>query len=236
MTTILLTLSLTGVLFLLLHQYRQSTILKEELASLKEVQEVLVTKAALESREEERKRFARDWHDNMGNVLSTARLLTDTIQTDTPQSLLAVQDLLEEAHIIAKSVFANTQVTAIHSQQELEKYLLSIKQQLQLAGISLDYTLSEAANFNQLAEKEKWHFSNILQELITNIIKHAAATTIHVQLQNNDKGISLLVSDNGKGAANKVPKTVGERVALLNGQLSIMPNQPQGTAVSIVIS
>jgi len=233
---VVLFIVLTSVLCLLLwQQQKEAKTLKDQLLSLQQVQEVLITKAALKSREEERQRFARDWHDNMGNLLSTARLLTDTIQTTNPQSLLQVQQLLENAHQVARDVCFNSQNTLLHSQQDLVAYCQAVQSQLHLGGLTFAYDI-QAIPYQHLNNLQKEHFSNILKELITNAIKHAEATAIQLVVQSIGDKIHLEIIDNGKGfgeGSSRFPKTITDRIELLKGTLQIKNNIPSGTIITI---
>lgn len=229
-------LTLLGIGFILWHQQRKVKVLTEELTSLKEVQEVLITKASIKSREEERQRLARDWHDSMGNVLSTARLLTDTLQTDNKAHLKEVQLLLEDSHQLSKSIVKDLRTEQILTFQDLLSYLETLKSRLSLGQIALQYTVSPSNKFTQLSPEEKWHFYNLLQELVSNIIQHACASRIQIQFQEQQKGLQLMVVDNGKGSKlpqNILPKSIQERVILLNGDLSIDSIVPTGTKVVV---
>ncbi len=233
--TLLFLLSTSVFCFLLWYQQRAKKNVEDQLLSLQETQEVLLTKTAITSRDEERLRFARDWHDNMGNLLSTARLLTDVIETSNPKPLLAVQELLENAHQVAKSICFDTQTITIDSNQDLSNLFKELQYQLQLGGILLDYTLEETA-YENWKQENKWHFCNIIKELITNIIKHAAATQVTIQLTTHTTGTELLVKDNGKGCETTpsfLPKTILERIRLLNGTIRIEKNKPSGIVTSV---
>ena len=225
-----------GVLYLFWHSHRQTQTLKEELNELKDVQEVLVTKATLKGRDEERQRIARDWHDGLGNILSTARLITDNLTTDNPARLKEVQSLLENSHLVSKDIIRNTPSYCIHSLEDLDGYLNKLKSRLALGKIKLIYSIVPSTRFTKLLEEDKWHFYNILQELISNIIQHAKASTIKINLEENEKLI-LTVRDNGSSSLatqTNIPKTIKERVQLINGQLDIQQIKDQGTLVSII--
>jgi len=233
-----LVLTLLGIGFILWHQQQKVKVLKEELTSLKEVQEVLITKASLKGREEERQRLARDWHDNMGNVLSTARFLTDTLQTENKAHLKEVQLLLEDSHQLSKSIVKDLRTDQILTFQDLISYLETLKNRLSLGRITLDYTVNPSKTFARLSLEEKWHFYNLLQELVSNILQHACASRIQLQFQENQQGLQLMVEDNGKGCTlpqNILPKSIQERVTLLNGDLFIHAMQPSGTKVVVCI-
>jgi len=235
--TLLFLLSTSVLCFLLWNQQRAKKVLKEQLLSLQQTQEVLLTQAAISSREEERQRFARDWHDNMGNLLSTARLLTDVIETPNPQPLLAVQQLLENAHQVAKSICFDTQAITVYSNQDLSNLFKDLQYQLQLGGIHLSYTLEEVS-YAYWSQEDKWHLCNVIKELMTNIIKHAEATQVTFHLTTNSTYTQLLVTDNGKGCETTpsfLPKTIMERIRLLNGTVQIEKNKPTGIITRIQI-
>lgn len=231
----LLVMTLLGIGFILWYQQRKVQVLKEELTSLKEVQEVLITKASLKSREEERQRLARDWHDSMGNVLSTARLLTDTLQTDNKAQLKEVQLLLEDSHQLSKSIVKDLRTQQILTISDLLAYLDTLQNRLSLGQITLEYTVNPSKIFKQLSPEKKWHFYNLLQELVSNIIQHACASHIQIELK-EQQDLQLMVADNGKGCElpqHILPTSIQERVTLLNGNLAIEPIVPNGTKVVV---
>lgn len=81
----------------------------------------------------------------------------------------------------------------------------------------------------------------ISQELLNNILKHAQASTILVQLTEHDGRINLTVEDNGRGFDPKKLKTapgvgwlnIKSRVEYLNGTLDLRSTPGQGTSVSV---
>ncbi len=230
-----LAIILLGITYLFWHSRRQAQTLKKEIIDLKDVQEVLVTKAALKGRDEERQRIARDWHDGLGNILSTARLITDNLTTDNPAQLKEVQSLLEDSHQVSKNIIRNIPSDAIHSHEDLVAYLNILQSRLALGKINLTFSIVPSNRFTRLPKEDKWHFYNILQELVSNVIQHAQASTIQIHLKEKENLI-LTVLDNGKGflaTQKNIPKTIRERVQLLKGQLDIQPLKSQGTSVSI---
>ncbi len=225
-----------GVTYLFWHSYRQTQTLKEELNALKDGQEVLVTKATLKGRDEERQRIARDWHDGLGNILSTARLIIDNLTTDNPAQLKEVQILLEDSHVVSKNIIRNIPSCTIQSHEDLVDYLNTLKSRLALGKIKLIFSVVPSTRFPKLLPEDKWHFINIIQELVSNVIQHAEASAIQIHLKEKEKLI-LTVKDNGSGflaTPTNIPKTIKERVQLINGQLDIQQLKDQGTLVSVI--
>jgi two-component system, NarL family, sensor kinase len=82
----------------------------------------------------------------------------------------------------------------------------------------------------------------IVQEALTNIIKHAAASIIKISIDYASDFVSLLISDNGKGFINNMEQKKGiglinmnKRAKLLNGICEIKTNPADGTTIKIKI-
>ena len=84
----------------------------------------------------------------------------------------------------------------------------------------------------------------IVQELITNVIKHANATEVSIHITNHEDSLNIMVEDNGKGFnASQVTKTnkgmgissIDKRVEHLEGTMTIESEKHQGTTIIIDI-
>jgi signal transduction histidine kinase len=83
----------------------------------------------------------------------------------------------------------------------------------------------------------------IVQELLNNVVKHAEATEVYVQIIRKNDVLSLTVEDNGKGfdTSNQATqqgsgmRNIANRVAYLNGSLNIQSKVHEGTSVFIEI-
>ena len=86
-------------------------------------------------------------------------------------------------------------------------------------------------------ENTSLNFYRLVQECLTNIVKHAKAKSVTVNIKKEDKSIITLISDNGKGFdvdKNKKKnslglKTIFERIKIMNGNLSINSKINNGT-------
>jgi signal transduction histidine kinase len=85
----------------------------------------------------------------------------------------------------------------------------------------------------------------VIQELITNVIKHTEATEVAIHITNHENSINIMVGDNGKGFdPYQITKTnagmdissIDKRVEHLEGQLTIESEKNKGTTVIIDIS
>jgi len=78
----------------------------------------------------------------------------------------------------------------------------------------------------------------IVEEALTNIVRHARARHVHLRLQVADARICLRIADDGQGIRADAQAGVGlvsmrERTAELGGSLQIEPNAPTGTTITV---
>jgi two-component system sensor histidine kinase UhpB len=78
----------------------------------------------------------------------------------------------------------------------------------------------------------------VVQEALTNVVRHAAATTVEVVLANEADGLRVTISDNGTGLAG-VPGTgmmgMAERARLVRGRLEVRSDPAVGTTVALTV-
>jgi signal transduction histidine kinase len=105
-------------------------------------------------------------------------------------------------------------------------------------GLQLDVQLDEIAG---LPASHEVHLYHIIVEALNNVVKHAAATRLTLQLAQTDGHVRLWIADDGRGFdASQVDQGLGlatmrERVARLGGQLAIASEPGRGTQLEAVI-
>jgi signal transduction histidine kinase len=119
----------------------------------------------------------------------------------------------------------------------LEAALSEFTKSIEQSGLlKINYS---ALNLSRLSPNLELTIFRIIQELISNIVKHSGATEALLQLQQDDKSISITVEDNGKGFRNETEKNgiglsnVRSRVSSFNGSLDIQSHDTSGTSVFI---
>ncbi|MBQ5430652.1 MAG: hypothetical protein IIU28_03245 [Lachnospiraceae bacterium] len=195
MTTLMLVLyyKMTGY-YKMLHRTRDDSeelerILKERNSRLLREQDQQIHLATLK----ERNRIAREIHDNVGHMLSRGILLLGAIQTVNsddnirPQLELLAETLDESMKKMRQSVHD------LHDDSiDLEKNFREITGQLK------DFRVELEADFeDSLPRKVKLSLLGILQEAVTNILKHSNGDSVKVIFHNNPGFCTLSVSDNG---------------------------------------
>ena len=198
----------------------------------------------VEGQEDERKRIAEDLHDRVGSILSTVKLYfnslntkIDTFQGENNQQFEKANTLLDEAvdeirrisHNLISSILMKFGLgPALKDLCETVEGAQQIKVDLQMHGI--DQRLN-----NQL----EISLYRIIQELISNILKHATATEITISITHQNGNLNILVEDNGKGFDTSViPNGIGlknikSRILKLNGQINIDSVTDRGTIVNL---
>jgi len=185
-------------------------------------------------REEERTRIAREVHDELGQALTSCKLDLSWIASKLPRDL---KPLLEKARALTSHIDSTIQ-TVRRISSELRPGVLD---HLGLVA-ALEWQANEFQNrtgiqcdvSNNLKEMPldqdlSTTLFRIFQETLTNVIRHAGATRVFVDLTQADERITLEVKDNGRGISRKDVsngKSMGllgmrERAALLGGMFRI---------------
>ena len=204
-------------------------------------------------REEERVALAREVHDQLGQVLSAAKIDIKLLEDDirpihVPLSRRRIaRELRSARQSIEKAIQSVREISANLRSPELDDHGLfaAITWHVQdferrariKCAISISDAVGEPAGLIAVA------LFRIFQEATTNILRHAKASQAWVSLDRRGEAILLRVRDNGVGidpAAARNGHSTGikgmrERVALVNGRLTVAPLQPQGTLVSVRI-
>ena len=201
------------------------------------------TQAVLEAEERERIRIARDLHDGIGQMLAAARMTLGNYLSQKKIDVIEIQnslDLLEdsirEVREISHNMMPGT-LTKFGLSSALKQFvnkinaLGTLKVELQVVGIK-----------GRLDEKIEMMLYRIVQEIISNIIRHAEATKVSIELIKHDNELILMVEDNGKGfdienVENQGIglKNIATRVEYLNGYVNFDSSLGHGTSVVIEI-
>src|SRR5258706_803433 len=108
-------------------------------------------------------------------------------------------------------------------------------------GISVDCDCDQEG-VNLTGEQSTAVF-RIFQEALTNILRHAQATTVHIQLHKENGTVNLMISDNGRGITDDEKsgqRTLGllgmrERAHLIRGTININGSDGKGTVITVQI-
>lgn len=194
--------------------------------------------------EAERERIAKDLHDSLGGLLSTVKLHFDAIQSQNAgveglQEYQKAYTLLDEACKEVRNISNNMQPSAllrmgvVPAINDLINRLESEEiPQIDFQHIGLNGKLDQTVTLN---------IYRIVQELLTNALKHANASQILIQLIEKDDELMVIVEDDGIGYDQNAVKqgmgteNISSRVNFLKGDLSIHSVIGEGTSTLINI-
>ncbi len=202
---------------------------------------------ALRAAEAERRRWARELHDDTLQELAAVRLGLSMGQRsdDVDQLRAAMQRAMGELDTrigALRALIADLRPAAL-DELGVASALENLVQRVEARGLDVELSVSLAyergdAQTRHVAELEDSIY-RIVQEALTNVLKHANATRATVSVVEHDGEIDVQVTDDGDGFATQ-DATVGygivgmrERVDLLDGTLEILSSAEQGTTLRV---
>jgi len=189
------------IVFILVYQKKQLQYLGEK-KQLKANYQKEILESRLEIQEQTLKSIAQEVHDNIGQVLTVAKL--NLSMTDIHEPKLILQERLNNiSELLNKAIRDLRDLSkSLHSDVIAEKGLLkAIQNELEILKKTGAYTivLNIEGDYYYLPEQKELILFRVFQEIINNIIKHANASVIDVQLAFQPQQFVLCVKDNGIG-------------------------------------
>ena len=236
----LLFISLAGWFY-----YQQRRRLRlQEITKLKAQQEVLKLEALIQGEEKERVRLAQDLHDGINGDLAVIKYKISSLdpQKFEKKQRTAFEEaigMLDNAVEQIRRISHNLAPPALHNFELVEairQYCVKVGS----ANPSLKINFQYFGEKLHLGKETETAVYRTIQELITNIVKHAEATEALVQINHRDEKMYITVEDNGKGFdVHQESEGIGmqnirSRTHYLKGELDI-DSSPNGTSVQINI-
>jgi len=201
------------------------------------------------SQDEERRRFARDLHDGLGQELAAAKIILENALRCQPASGNG-NSVGEASRIIDRAIQQVRSISHLLHPPLLDEGGLPsalrwfLEGVAERSGIETSLDLQPSA-FPRLAPQLERTVFRIVQEALTNVFRHSQARKACVTLIQKDNNLLLRVLDNGKGAGEQTlrlqPGSIGigiggmrERVREFGGEFRMLNANP-GTIVEIVI-
>lgn len=201
-----------------------------------------LTQATIEGQEKERREIGKELHDNIGQQLTTIKLFLDFAKTTADENTLemvnmalkGVSDVINEVRAISRSLVPYTlkDLGLVESIQELTESF----ERTQLLKIKFTHShFDEEA----LPENQKLGLFRIVQEQLNNIVKHADAKNVSIQLRARSGETVLEIKDDGNGFdGKKVRRGLGfinirNRAELFNGKADIQSHPGDGCLLTV---
>ncbi|WP_157977317.1 sensor histidine kinase [Taibaiella helva] len=230
-------LVLLGVLFSVLYYRNKRKIIRQELEQVKQQQRLTSYTAMLEGQEQERLRLARDLHDGLGGTLAALKLQLDEVARHPSAAAAAASAQRLETAISDLRHISRNMMPEVLLRYGLTEALKDFTGTISRSGLQVLFHHNglEAitSNTTQLM------IYRIVQELATNVMRHARATEMLVQATLQENLLLITIEDNGTGFdataghAGAGLKNVTARVEYLNGTIEITARKNGGTVINI---
>ena len=194
--------------------------------------------------EQERKRIAADLHDDLGSILASVRLGMENLAEGNPSNPIAKKTLELVDHSIERiKEISHKLLPGILQAKGLGAAIEELAEEIRLSGKTRVLFDNECLVKDFVPEKAIFVF-RVLQEILTNSIKHANADLIRIQCTTQDNQLLLTVSDNGIGyTPEKLGRTekklglqnIRARLELLEGHYDLQSSPGHGTQYKIQI-
>ena len=218
--------------------------LEKELALQHRLKQQQITEVVLDAQERERFELGQELHDNINQILATSKLYLDVaIEEREPRIELldksrrnismAIEEIRKLSHeLITPSL---NDLGLVQTIRELIRSIQSVKRmkiRLDVAGLDED----------ELQPEQKINIYRIIQEQLNNILKHAQANNVDIELYNAQEQVSLRLTDDGKGFDPRIRrKGVGisniiSRAELYNGKVEIESAPGKGCQLVVILN
>lgn len=203
-----------------------------------------ILKTKLEVQEKGLNQLSQEIHDNIGQVLTGAyaNLITflnsekstthELIEVTKNQVSNALKDLRNISHVL-NSGYINRIGLEESIKKELD-YLSSYH--------AIEFKTSFDGEVDNLSPDKELMVFRIAQEALTNIVKHAKASLVTIDILQNDQDFTMTINDNGVGFTDSgaAPKGIGlltmqQRAEVMNGSLQLTSGPAMGTSLILTI-
>lgn len=238
----LLFLVLLTIALLLFFFYSRRTIIKKELEKaalkLENQQKILQTSIAIQERE--RRRIAQDLHDAISSKLNIISLTTNVLLVDNTINEKQRSSLEQILTITTGTLESSRRLAHDLLPPILDKFGLkpALEELIEECTAHTNITIeSNLLELKRLSKSNQLHIFRIIQELISNSIKHGKATELVIFMDETSKYFTLRYQDNGVGFNEEEVneksgiglQNIKSRVKILNGELKMESTKHNGS-------
>jgi len=237
---VILFLTSFAIIFFITFQKRKNKLLLEKFEAETRFENELA-QSKIEIQEQTLKNVSWELHDNIGQLLSVANMqlniLSGSIDASAKQSVKDIKEVvassLQEVRSLSKSL--NNEVVSYSGIEASIKNELLRFERLN----NLETAINSSGEPFEIIDKDSIILFRIIQEFFSNVIKHAQATKIQVQIQYLPEELHIEIRDNGQGFnTEEVTKSSGllnmeSRASLINTIFTLNSTPGNGTSLSL---
>lgn len=215
---------------------------KQQTLELLREYELKTIKAFVDGQEKEKTRVAQDLHDNIAGTLAAIKIklqkaFTTNSLTSSNELLTQIDSVYNEVRTLSHHLTPDKAVIGSYS-SFLENYLYTIES---TDSFKTHLILNGEEHIHLLTDIIKIEIYRIIQEATQNVIKHANAKNLEVQLLISEELVNLIIEDDGNGfSSENQPSGIGlrnmkTRVQKLSGTFHLDTHTQRGTIINIDI-
>lgn len=189
--------------------------------------------------EAERQNMSRELHDEMGQSLTAIKAMAVTCQqtdTDVKAVTNTIVDICDHLSVVVRSMMKTLHPLSL-TDLGLGATLSELVREWQRRSVKLQFDLNYDPSLEQLSSDVTIHVYRIVQECITNIVKHAKASEVTILVLKQNNKVLITVSDNGQGKKLNSPGFgllgMRERAENLGGKFTIESIKGVGVKVGV---
>jgi len=238
MTILIIALLLASILLWFVFQQRQKRI-QQQLVAIQKEQEVQTLESLIEGEEKERLRIAKELHDGVNGDLSAIKYKLSSLLKMNNEVINEAVNMIDNSCKQVRAISHNLVPPSLKDFNLIEAVNNYCENMNSIHAPEINFQhIGDPITLNKKVEV---NIFRIIQELVTNAVKHSEAKTIDVQLSNRKDTVLVTVEDNGKGYTTNKEDNEGiglnnikSRVEYLNANLDIVSNT-NGTSNTIEI-
>jgi signal transduction histidine kinase len=222
---------------------KDKIIAAQKIRQLEEEKKFMAARLIVEGQEEERKRIAQELHDGLGVLLSTTKIQFTAIKDLSPENRPHIEkaiQLLERASGDVRKISHNM-MPGLLTKLGLYEAIEDLVDNLNESG-NIDVICDIPENPERLSENKEIMLYRVVQEMVNNTLKHAAAKNISIRITQQAGIMQIFYSDDGKGfdynekleSGSIGLKSIQSRVSFINGKLEI--DTHPGKGVNYIVS
>ena len=205
-----------------------------------------MAESVVSAQEEERQRISRELHDDLGQALTTHLLALRNLQEDLSLPVEMMFERLQSLHDQSYEILVKIRrlardlrppvLDALGLKVAMQTYCTEFTRRTHLPVI---FEADADASLPELPDTYNTTLYRALQEALTNVVKHAQASKVWVDLSVEDDRVNLTVQDNGIGLGEEKSNSNGiglaglrERITIAGGTLNISSAAKRGTILS----
>jgi signal transduction histidine kinase len=219
----------------------QTEISSQEIDAILKEQELKLIKELIGAQDRERERISRELHENIIGSLAAVKLQLNHLNNTNLRNISTINFQLNEtyqqvrnlSHILVPKKFSQTKFCEV-----LESYFNNINA---ASPLQISFLANPKKQINDMNELIQVEVFKIIQELLTNTIKHAKVLQIKIQLDLVENDLNLLFEDDGVGfTTENYSREIGfinleTRINKLNGSFLIDSELKKGGKINIEI-